>query len=172
MKPNGWLWTLLLLPLLSGCNNTDDVKKIFTEKDWKLSVIIYDSGSKTEQCKDYWNDGDGKFNQVKFNISNELITKSGTFTLHFEGSVMEGDMISGNLSGKAAGTDIRTIWSANGNTRKFSTGVKATTDTDILGSVFLRALSNATAYSGDEKNLYIYFKEGQSKRFMLFRVVE
>jgi hypothetical protein len=166
MKRNGWLWTLLLLPLMSGCNNTDDVKKIFTQKNWKLSVIIYDSGSKTEQCKDYWS------SDKEFNTSNELVTKSGTFTLRFEGNLVEGDMISGNVTGKAAGTDIQTTWSANGNTRKFSTGVKATTDTDILGTVFLRALSNATAYSGDENNLYIYFKEGQSKRFMLFRVVE
>ncbi|HAZ57750.1 MAG TPA: DUF4847 domain-containing protein, partial [Bacteroides graminisolvens] len=37
---------------------------------------------------------------------------------------------------------------------------------------FLNGLNNATSYKGDENNLYIYFKEGQRTRCLLFHVQE
>ena len=33
---------LLLLPLFSGCNDSDDVAAIFTGKTWKLNYITVD----------------------------------------------------------------------------------------------------------------------------------
>ena len=38
---------LLLLPLFSGCNDTDDVAAIFTGKTWKLNYITVDGGHET-----------------------------------------------------------------------------------------------------------------------------
>lgn len=35
---------LLLLPLFSGCNDSDDVAAIFTGKTWKLNYITVDGG--------------------------------------------------------------------------------------------------------------------------------
>lgn len=35
---------LLLLPLFSGCNDSDDVAAIFTGKIWKLNYITVDGG--------------------------------------------------------------------------------------------------------------------------------
>ena len=37
---------LLLLPLFSGCNDSDDVAAIFTGKTWKLTYITLKDGNK------------------------------------------------------------------------------------------------------------------------------
>lgn len=39
------LLMLSLLPLLSGCDNEDDVVGIFTGKTWKLSISVKVTGS-------------------------------------------------------------------------------------------------------------------------------
>ena len=41
---------LLLLPLFSGCNDSDDVAAIFTGKTWKLNYITVDGGSAQKQA--------------------------------------------------------------------------------------------------------------------------
>ncbi len=38
------LGLLLLLPLFTGCNDSDDVAAIFTGKTWKLNYITVDGG--------------------------------------------------------------------------------------------------------------------------------
>ena len=45
------LGLLLLLPMFSGCNDTDDVAGIFTGKTWKLTYITKANG----QCRRRYN---------------------------------------------------------------------------------------------------------------------
>lgn len=45
----------------------------------------------------------------------------------------------------------------------------AGTDTDkYLGKAFMDGLKSAFKYGGDNKNLYIYYKEGQTVKFISF----
>lgn len=39
LKYIGILFAIMLIPTLSGCNDTDDVQKIFTGKTWKMTYI-------------------------------------------------------------------------------------------------------------------------------------
>ena len=39
LKYIGILFAIMLIPALSGCNDTDDVQKIFTGKTWKMTYI-------------------------------------------------------------------------------------------------------------------------------------
>lgn len=170
MKNKWLLLFVLLLPLFSGCNDTDDVQKIFTGKTWKLSVIKFAGSDK--ECKDYWLNANGTFNQESFEQSNKRLMEADTFTLTFSGTTKE-DEISGKANGKAYTITISEVnWKANGVNNDFSIAVKATNDKDVLGTAFLKALANATSYSGDENNLYIYFTEGQQNKYLAFHVAK
>lgn len=169
MIKNKWLLlVILLLPILSGCNDTDDVQRIFTGKTWKLSVIRFAGSDK--ECKDYWVNAQGEFNQKAFEKSNKLVGTGDNFTLTFSGTTTN-DIISGKLNGRAVSVTINNVgWSANGENKDFKTGVTPSNDTDVLANAFLKALSTAESYDGDENNLYLYFSEGQQKKFLCFSV--
>ena len=64
---------LLLLPLFSGCNDSDDVAAIFTGKTWKLTYITLKDGNK---MIDLWG-GDEKKAQASY----EKLEAAGNFTL-------------------------------------------------------------------------------------------
>lgn len=168
MKNKGVYLLLALLCLLTACNNTDDVQKIFTGKTWKLSVIKYAGSDK--ECKDYWVDGQGKFNQSAFEISNKWLMEAGNFTLTFTGATID-DEISGKASVKAIAVNINDAsWRANAKSNEFAIGIKNTADKDVLATAFLKGLAKATSYSGNEHNLYLYFTEGQQSKYMVFHI--
>ena len=56
---------LLLLPLFSGCNDSDDAAAIFTGKTWKLNYITVDGGHEMF--------GFGKMRNKKKQVSKSLI---------------------------------------------------------------------------------------------------
>lgn len=56
---------LLLLPLFSGCNDSDDVAAIFTGKTWKLNYITVDGGHEMF--------GFGRMRNKKKQVSKNLI---------------------------------------------------------------------------------------------------
>lgn len=160
---------MCILPLLMGCNNTDDVQAIFTGKRWKLSVIKFAGSDK--ECRDYWVTG-GEFDQGKFEASNRILAGKETFTLTFTG-VTTDDEISGKATGKAYTTEINNAsWRANGTSNDFSIGIQTTNDQDVLATAFLKALSNATSYSGNRDNLYLYFTDGQQNKYLVFHVIK
>ena len=81
------LGLLLLLPLFTGCNDSDDVAAIFTGKTWKLNYITVDGG---HDMFPFWEN-----EAQKTKIYDEL-NKNGTYNVIFEGTV-EGDIIKGNI---------------------------------------------------------------------------
>ena len=83
------LGLLLLLPLFTGCNDSDDVAAIFTGKTWKLNYITVDGG---HDMFPFWEN-----EAQKTKIYDEL-NKNGTYNVIFEGTV-EGDIIKGNIKG-------------------------------------------------------------------------
>ena len=88
---------------------------------------------------------------------------------------MEGDSVndgaSGTLSGKATSASVNGDWSANGDNRELKITIKNGGGTDgdkYLGKAFMDGLKSAFKYGGDNKNLYIYYKEGQTVKFISF----
>ena len=61
---------LLLLPLFSGCNDSDDVAAIFTGKTWKLTYITLKDGNK---MIDLWGGDEKKPKQVMKNWKQQAI---------------------------------------------------------------------------------------------------
>ncbi|WP_321480990.1 DUF4847 family protein [uncultured Bacteroides sp.] len=159
MKYKHLLLVAFLLPILSGCNNSDDVARIFLDKTWQLTDILEGNSS-----SDYWNG-----NKEAKEASLKLIGVGDNFTITFTGTV-DGNSISGALSGKATSTTYTGNWRANGEKNTFISSANPITDRDVLGRAFLDALNHATSYSGDENNLYIYFKEGQRTKRLLLHV--
>ena len=66
------LGLLLLLPMFSGCNDTDDVAGIFTGKTWKLTYItVKDS----HQMFNFWGN-DNKAREQSMKLLDETVTTS------------------------------------------------------------------------------------------------
>ena len=159
------LGLLLLLPLFTGCNDSDDVAAIFTGKTWKLNYITVDGG---HDMFPFW-----EKEKQKTKIYDEL-NKNGTYNVIFEGTV-EGDIIKGNIKGTIITTtgNFEGTWSANGKNNKFEATVEGNNGGDALAKNILEGLNNATSYEGDENNLYLLYKpQSNTQTFrMVFRVV-
>ena len=82
---------LLLLPLFSGCNDSDDVAAIFTGKTWKLNYITVDGGHEMFE-------GTTEDDLIKGNIRGSVITSytlAGTWSANgkdnkFKANITEG----------------------------------------------------------------------------------
>lgn len=85
---------LLLLPLFSGCNDSDDVAAIFTGKTWKLNYITVDGG---HEMFGFWE------NEEQEKASIKELNKNGTYNIVFDGTV-DGDVINGNIKGTVIAT--------------------------------------------------------------------
>ena len=152
---------LALLPLFAGCNDTDDVEAIFTGKTWKLTLIAHDDSG---EWVDFWGgDREQRENSLK------KLNMGNTFTIRFEGAT-KGDAIQGQVSGQTVNSQFNGSWSANGKSNKFKASVNGNNDGDILALNFLKGINNATLYEGDNRNLYLLYKEGSATYRMFFHV--
>ena len=144
------LGLLLLLPMFSGCNDTDDVAGIFTGKTWKLTYItVKDS----HQMFNFWgNDNKAREQSMK------LLDETGRYVITFNG-MEESNIITGTLSGTVITSTFTGSWSANGKDNQLN---------------FIEGLNNATSYGGDERNLYLYYKPSGSQQTLslVFHVVK
>lgn len=152
---------LLLLPLFSGCNDSDDVAAIFTGKTWKLNYITVDGGH-------------GE-NEEQEKASIKELNKNGTYNIVFDGTV-DGDVINGNIKGTVIATStFEGKWNANAKNNSFKATVTTTGSygDDKLAKNFIEGLNAATSYEGDSNNLYLLYKPASGKQTfrMVFRVV-
>lgn len=157
------LGILLLFPLFSGCNDSDDTTAIFTGKTWKLNFISIDG---EYDMYDFWgNNAEAKEKSLTF------LRKDGTYTLTFEG-LADGDNIEGKVSVTVITSTLQGDWHANGKDNSFSFRATATGNTDNndkLAKNFLEGLNNAIEYEGDTNNLYILYKpESAQRTFRMF----
>lgn len=163
----GYLLLIIsILPILSSCNNEDDVIKIFTGKTWKMTFIAAEGSQKQFN---FWGDQGMTSDNAAFTKSMDALAKDGNFVLNFEGGDLNGTA-GGSFGGRATTTSVSGTWNANGESNKLNINVEGNpNDKDVLGKAFITGLLNATRYEGDEKNLYIYYKDGSSIKFMAFR---
>lgn len=154
------LITVLLIPALSGCDEEDDIIDIFTGKTWYMTYIAVEGQN---GMYDFW-----QGNEAARKKSIETI-KGDNYTLIFEGAKLE-TTVGGTFSGRATSTSANGQWNANGDSHKLEMILKNPgTDGDkYLGQAFMEGISKAFKYGGDNKNLYIYYKDGQTVKFMSF----
>lgn len=140
------LGLLLLLPMFSGCNDTDDVAGIFTGKTWKLTYITKANGHG-------W-----------YNFPDK------TFMLVFSGSV-EDDIIQGTFTGSGA-INTNGTWSANGKNQEFGMKVEKGTPIDSkdrIAEKILEGMRKANSYKGsDSRNLYLYYQTDKEDLCLVF----
>ena len=156
-----YLLFVALLPMLGGCDESDDVAEIFTGKTWKLTYITMNG-----QTYDFWN-GD----EAAYDRSEALRRQGATFTVVFNGNETE-TVVEGDFEARAVNCTLTGTWSADGATHEVRTSnIRSTgSDTDVLARAFLTGLRNPTRYEGDSQNLYIYYKDGQTTKCMAFHI--
>lgn len=155
------LLVALLTPALSACEQEDDVVDIFTGKTWYMTYIAVEGQNK---MYDFWQGNEDARIQSFKTITGD------NYTLTFDGADLGNSIGGGTFSGRATSASISGKWNANGENRELQLTIdKAGTDTDkYLGKAFIDGLKSAFKYGGDNKNLYIYYKEGQTVKFISF----
>lgn len=148
------LWLLLLLPMFSGCNDSDDLAGIFIGKTWKLTYITKVNGNKWYKFADV----DGGNYEKYFN-------GSYVFTLTFNGEETD-NTIKGTFVG-AGSVEASGTWNANGKNQEFRMNVSAATATDSkdkLAAKIIEGMKNATSYEGsDSRNLFLRYQTDNGK---------
>ena len=159
------LLVISILPILSSCNNEDDVVKIFTGKTWKMTFIAKE-GSKEQY--NFWGEQGMTSENAAYKNSMDALAKEGNFILNFEGGDLNGTA-GGSFGGRASTTSVSGTWNANGESKRLDITVEGKpVDKDVYGKAFITGLQNAIRYGGDENNLYIYYKDGQTTKFLAF----
>ena len=155
-----WIICLLLfIPVISGCNNSDDVQEIFTGKTWRMTFIAKDKEHR-------WY----PFPGVSEGVINSYISGTRSFSITFTGSTSD-NVIAGNFIGTGSVT-MDGNWSANGETNAFSTSISKSSvkdSKDTLGKYIIAAIKKSTSYLGDENNLYLYYKNINETFFIAFK---
>lgn len=157
---------LLVLAIIAttfgGCNNEDDVIEIFTGKTWKMTFIAAEGSNKQF---DFWGG-----NETQRENSMNALAQSSNFTLEFVGTDLN-TTTGGTFNGHGVLSAVSGSWTANGASNDLAlSNVKISrNETDALAKAFVTGLQNAYRYTGDNQNLYIYYKENGNVKFMAFR---
>lgn len=150
------LLVALFVPVLSACEQEDDVIDIFTGKTWYMTYIAVEGQNK---MYDFWQ-GDQDAREKSFKT-----IAGDNYTLVFEGAEVNGTA-GGTFTGKATSASVNGDWNANGDNRELKITIKSGGGTDT--DKYLGKAKSAFKYGGDNKNLYIYYKEGQTVKFISF----
>ena len=142
---------LLLLPLFSGCNDSDDLQGIFTGKTWKLTYInLKDKGGWMNGCS-----------EKSIKILNE---NQESYTITFTGTEEDNRISNGAVKGRIITADLTGTWSANGKNNEFHASVTNVNENDDLAKEFIKGLNNASSYIGDDNGLFLYYNPAGSQQ--------
>lgn len=109
-------------PLLSGCDNEDDVIGIFTGKTWKLSRLT-NKGSNAQFYPNLWNNNEEEMKKSRDKL---LYNQKSTFTLNFEGTELDGELMGTTVNGQGINSSVNGTWKADGASGSLSISVKVT----------------------------------------------
>ncbi len=150
------LGLLLLLPMFSGCNDTDDVAGIFTGKTWKLTYITKANGH-------------GWYKFADVDDSNIMEYADGRkLSCWFSGTV-EDDIIQGTFTGSGASTPTE----PGVRTAKPEFGMKVERNSHRQQRPhrrkILEGMKKANSYKGsDSRNLYLYYQTDKENLCLVF----
>ena len=152
-----------LLPLLGGCDNEDDIIEILTGKTWKLSRLA-NKDSNRQFYSGLWKDEEAE------RKSRDFLKIEGNFTLNFEGTELDGELMGTTVNGQGINSSVNGTWKADGASGSLSISVKVTgaAESDALAKAFISGLQNVYKYEGDANSLTLYFKDGPTTRVMGF----
>lgn len=131
----------LLMPLLTGCSNEDDVSDIFVGRTWYITGATINGQSI---------DGD----ELK-----ELYTNTDSYFLTFALQTFSGRLV--------AGSTISGTWTVDGKDHTISLQVSQAynTDASVVSRNIYNVLRNAATYSGDTHQIIIYADKQNFVRF-------
>ncbi|MEL5893649.1 DUF4847 family protein [Bacteroides sp. GD17] len=156
------LFVFALLPVLSGCDNEDDVIEIFTGKTWKLSRLTTE-GSSAPFYSGLWSSDEA------MNASLKAFDVAANFTLVFQGSELDGQLLGTKFNAQGIKESLEGTWNIDGKSLTFSEMKTDGSENDPLGKAFINGLQNVYKYEGDTNSLTLYFKDGQSTKVMGFK---
>ena len=153
-----WLLCITLLPLISSCNNEDDVVEIFTGKTWKMSRLTDNEKNAPQFYKGIWN---SEKEQLR---SMEYLNRDGNFTVTFEGTEINGEIDGTQVVIQGIQSKMTGTWTANGKDNVLKLQIKKTEGTEIdpLAKAFMAAMKNVYKYEGDVHQLTLYYKHDQN----------
>ena len=98
-----------------------------------------------------------------------LKIRKSTFTLNFEGSDVNGELMGTTVNGQGIHSNVTGTWKADGKSGSLSLNVKINgSESDPLAKAFISGLQNVYKYEGDANSLTLYFKDGPTTRVMGF----
>lgn len=161
----GYLLLLLtLLPVVSGCNNEDDVIEIFTKNTWKLSRLTTKDSSE-QFLPNLWN------NEKDFNASMYDLTQGNqgnNFTINFTGTELNGEIMGTNVDGRGIKSTFTGTWTVK-KKKELRIYLKVNgSETDPLAREFISGLQTVYEYDGDSNSLTLYFDDGQRTKVIGF----
>lgn len=135
-----YLWLLLFLPLLAGCNNEDDIDAIFTRKKWKIVYLATTAN---------WEDP----NQYTIQFAYDKYKDDpNAYTVYFGENTIQ---IKG-LTAEWNGT-----WSADAKSRAVNISIQSKNHDGKTSEEqeFMTRVSNAKYYKGDENILKLFLSD-------------
>lgn len=152
------LLMLALIPAFSGCNTEDDLIRIFTGKTWKMSRITIEGKESEQFGAIVWD------SETAYNRSIELLKAENNFTVIFEGIEVNGELSGNNVTVNGVNVKNATgTWTANGKSNAISLSLNiSASETDPLAKEFIKGMQNIFKYEGDENQITLYYKEGQT----------
>lgn len=157
------LLMLAMLPALSGCNNEDDVIEIFTGKPWKMTRLTT-KGSNARFLPNLWDSQDSMDKSLR------KLDDSGKFTLDFEGSEVDGQLLGTRFTAYGDNVILKGTWNADGKSHSLTFNVtdRSGSESDPLAKAFINGLQNVYKYEGDVNSLTLYFKDGDITKVIGF----
>lgn len=158
------LLALAMLPALSGCDTEDDLIEIFTGKTWKMSRLA-NKDSNRQFYSGLWQ------NEKAEEKSREALKVEGKFTLDFEGSEVDGQLLGTRFTAYGDKVTLTGTWNADGKSHSLTfNGIKSSgSESDPLAKAFINGLQNVYKYEGDASSLTLYFKDGDITRVIGFK---
>jgi hypothetical protein len=149
MKTKILFLLLSVLPFISGCNNTEDVKTLLVGKTWRLSSFMYNDNVITD----------------RYPTADEIFKNNPNgFYLKFNENY--------TFNGQAINCSFNGTWSGDGKSNDFSMNITSSAgsdDSQLIASDFVKAVKNAYSYKADDNILSIYYTyNGRNEHMVLY----
>lgn len=128
----------LIVTLLSGCNNSEDVKQLITGKTWRLSCYYYKNGNTAID---------------RYPNANKILMDNmdGFYLTFYENNT---------FSGKGAKCSFSGTWRGDGKNNDFSMNINQLSgaESETIAIDFINAVKGVVSYKSDYNNLELYYK--------------
>jgi len=148
MKTKILFLLLSIIPFVSGCNNTEDIKALIVGKTWRFNSFMY----KDETILD------------RYPTANQVLeaNPNGFYLKFNQNNTFTGQAINCTFSG---------TWSGDGKSNDFSLNITSISGDDsqqAIATDFVKTIKEVYSYEGDENVLSLFYDYNGRKEHMLF----